>query len=665
MMEWMELSFEMLHSLCIAILLAAGKSLPLILIAIAVTWLLRRLLTARHLVCIWGLVVLRLLMPFSYSSAFSLQSPIAYWLTTASNDDAFVQTELLPKPLVENSLQSWIPANSAPHAVAQTVTEYSALDESLEIIVGLASLIAACVACVLLMRAVIAHWLFARRLSRSANCADSEVLQCLNEQCSALNLRTVPRLKVIPGLRSPAVFGLLRPTICLPENLLASTSAQERVWILRHELAHIIHRDAWWSTIASVVNSLHWFNPIAWFVSNRLRSSIELSADEVALAGCDTQAVVGYGRLLLRFAEQDNTPRFHAKALALVPLSHARNLQHRILKLTEVHTQIPWWSSHLFALLFLALAICGMTDAASPRQVIQPLINMPDDVSQLNEATVGYMGSDTHAGSNEAAEKTSTRVYDLEPCLKRLETQSGSAHTAEQEFDAAIKMFVPESNVHRDGSRLVADLTENQHKCVSHFIEAWALSGNRQVTIEMRVIQTRVDMVSSKIWSTNRIKEFDHQGAQPFAAAVIDEDMLRSLVVAVQSDTRTNILFAPRVTMFNGQRGTIASKTTRPFVTGVQPDEAGNLKPHVQLFDDGMEVDISAVIQDDESLSLTTRLELKNIGKIEMANLPLPDERYAKPNVTVQVPSVNASLSQPLCDCVQGNRFDCSPRSLR
>ena len=85
-------------------------------------------------------------------------------------------------------------------------------------------------------------------------------------------------MREVPSLNAPALFGLFRKTICLPRGLTETLNEQELRWVIRHELAHIRRRDIPVVIIASIANALHWFNPIVWIITSRLRAAIEIAA---------------------------------------------------------------------------------------------------------------------------------------------------------------------------------------------------------------------------------------------------------------------------------------------------------------------------------------------------------------------------------------------------
>src|SRR6185503_17584551 len=84
-------------------------------------------------------------------------------------------------------------------------------------------------------------------------------------------------------LDSPAVLGLLRPTIVVPHAALDWPLERCRL-VAVHELAHVRRRDVLAQAMADVACALHWYNPLVWIGARRLRIERELAADDAVLA---------------------------------------------------------------------------------------------------------------------------------------------------------------------------------------------------------------------------------------------------------------------------------------------------------------------------------------------------------------------------------------------
>ncbi|MFG6432239.1 M56 family metallopeptidase [Roseateles sp. LYH14W] len=115
----------------------------------------------------------------------------------------------------------------------------------------------------------------------------------------------------LPAGSSPALVGLLRPRVALPVDFEQRFSPAERELILAHEQVHQARLDNLWNLLACALTALHWWNPVAWWGSRRLRADQELACDAAVLA-TRPDALADYTRALL--AAHDHTP--HGAPLA-------------------------------------------------------------------------------------------------------------------------------------------------------------------------------------------------------------------------------------------------------------------------------------------------------------------------------------------------------------
>lgn len=98
----------------------------------------------------------------------------------------------------------------------------------------------------------------------------------------------------------PIIIGLWRPVILVPATLL-NLDPQEIEMLLRHELAHIARKDAWWNFLALFIETLLFFHPGVWWMTRRLRVTRERLADERALQSEGDRQILA--RALLNLAD--------------------------------------------------------------------------------------------------------------------------------------------------------------------------------------------------------------------------------------------------------------------------------------------------------------------------------------------------------------------------
>lgn len=102
---------------------------------------------------------------------------------------------------------------------------------------------------------------------------------------------------VMEGLPSPCLFGVLRPAVYV------TPAAAERPDTLRHVLAHELthyrHRDHIWSVLRCLALAFHWYNPLVWLAVLLSKRDGELACDEGAVARLGEGERIPYGRTLV------------------------------------------------------------------------------------------------------------------------------------------------------------------------------------------------------------------------------------------------------------------------------------------------------------------------------------------------------------------------------
>ena len=94
----------------------------------------------------------------------------------------------------------------------------------------------------------------------------------------------------------PTVIGWLRPMILLPASALVGLSPQQLESLLVHELAHIRRHNYLVNLVQTTVETLLFYHPAVWWVSQQVREEREDCCDDLAVAVCGD--VLVYARAL-------------------------------------------------------------------------------------------------------------------------------------------------------------------------------------------------------------------------------------------------------------------------------------------------------------------------------------------------------------------------------
>jgi beta-lactamase regulating signal transducer with metallopeptidase domain len=147
----------------------------------------------------------------------------------------------------------------------------------------------------------------AERLRRSCQPLDNpQVTQLLAEARRAVGLAREVRVVVTDKLTSPAVVGVLVPTLVLPLTLVTTLTPEQIHFILLHELAHIRRGDYLANLFQFFIEAVLFFNPAVWWISHQVRREREASCDALAIELSGAPA--DYARTLVHVAESALTP---------------------------------------------------------------------------------------------------------------------------------------------------------------------------------------------------------------------------------------------------------------------------------------------------------------------------------------------------------------------
>ena len=86
-----------------------------------------------------------------------------------------------------------------------------------------------------------------------------------------------------PTLLEPAVFGVFRPVILLPEGILDRLTTVQLKGVIAHEICHVNNRDNLIATLHMFVETVFWFHPLVWWIGKRMVEERERACDEEVL----------------------------------------------------------------------------------------------------------------------------------------------------------------------------------------------------------------------------------------------------------------------------------------------------------------------------------------------------------------------------------------------
>ena len=309
----------------------AAVFLKLLNLSISASWLVLAVLVLRLVskrspkwmnVLLWGIVALRLVLPFSVESALSL-IPSAETVSPA-----VVQFD--PAPTITSGvsiIDNAVNPSLSEHFAAVPTMSVNPLYVWTEIagwvwLIGLGAM---------LLYALVSYLRLRRRVRVSLPVQDHIYL------CDAIS--------------SPFILGVVKPRIYLPSGL----DEVQRQNVLSHEQAHLARRDHWWKPLGFALLAVYWFNPVLWLAYALLCRDIELACDERVIRTMDESAVKTYSTVLLACS----MPR---KAVITCPLAFGEvGVKERVKN--ALHYKKPaFWVVAASVAVCVVVAVCFLTN---------------------------------------------------------------------------------------------------------------------------------------------------------------------------------------------------------------------------------------------------------------------------------------------------------------
>jgi len=309
----------------------AAVFLKLLNLSISASWLVLAVLVLRLVskrspkwvnVLLWGIVALRLVLPFSIESALSL-IPSAETVSPAAVQFDPAPTITSGVSVIDNAVNPSLSEHFAavPTASVNPLYVWAYLAGWVWLI-GLGAM---------LLYALVSYLRLRRRVSVSLPVQDHIYL------CDAIS--------------SPFILGVVKPHIYLPSGL----DEVQRQNVLAHERAHLARRDHWWKPLGFTLLAVYWFNPVLWLAYTLLCRDIELACDERVIRTMDESAVKTYSTVLLACS----MPR---KAVITCPLAFGEvGVKERVKN--ALHYKKPaFWVVAASVAVCVVVAVCFLTN---------------------------------------------------------------------------------------------------------------------------------------------------------------------------------------------------------------------------------------------------------------------------------------------------------------
>lgn len=627
---------------------------------------------------LWLLVVLRLMIPFAPASPASLQNLFVGVQAPIFADQHASGVCLTPAPdtFVPDAgdpMAPWpdAPAGAGIRAPATPASSdvWSSIFDNLVgalLAIWLLGLLAS------LTWALVGSRRLIRRVSKSPASRDERLVRLMDECRSAMSVRREVPIVILSDLANPALMGLFKPRLLLPAPGLQALSDGQVKMLMLHELAHLKRWDIAVNWLLVLVRAVHWWNPVFWLSSARLRSCREQACDAQVIKHLGSEQRGDYGDLLVSLLEKSADSRswrvlLPSALMGLLPPSlRNRAFRRRLRALQSARPAGGPLRRSLAAVLVVTLLGVGFTDA------VEPAPDIVDDLPLLSLSSNVIASADGTPPAEDAVFEE--RTYDVSGLLDRL----ASREQARERLRALLRnaltcvevMGGKKPRFTLNGTELRVEQTADQHEALAHVLKAWDESGFVWLTAEFWMIRTKRDLASSAGVEWKNLEAFaegtddlpiqrlTHSSASvpngpvvraslnveeylPVLVQSLNEKQASSFTQAAQADSGSIREFSPKMTLLNGQQALVFSKVIRPFVVGLRQTPAGKYQPIIRIVDDGVKLRLRTTLGSDaKTVQCDIVLELSRILDVKKASTPLKTGDKTSRGVTIQIPRV-------------------------
>lgn len=216
----------------------------------------------RRIICIlWAIPLIRFLVPFGVSGKYSLMN----FISEIANKSVIKTVKVYENVSFTNSVQ-----------VAEKYVPFEYKTNLLEDIFSIAFIAWIVIALFLLAALIVVYIISKHEIKNAKHLRDNIYLS--------------------GNITSPAVYGIIRAKIILPENY----DKSRLNYVLLHETSHIKRKDNFWRTAALFTACIHWFNPLVWIFLHFFICDTESACDEKAIKDLSEEQIKEYSYTLLK-----------------------------------------------------------------------------------------------------------------------------------------------------------------------------------------------------------------------------------------------------------------------------------------------------------------------------------------------------------------------------
>ena len=492
----------------------------------------------------WIILILRMVFPFAFENIPSV--------VHISMDESIFEPILIEEGMITTGFSS---------ELSQNVQGWSIQGDDLFLLLWFVCAI------ILGMYILAKNIKFHNDIKKEPLLTNKKILALLEECKKRMKVRTPLEITLTCKIKSPALFGYIKPRLLLPVGVIEKLDYAELSYIFMHELGHLKRHDIGISWIMTFLQIFQWFNPLVWLAFHQMRIDQESACDASVLSRIKRNHKIEYASTIVGFLESFCQNR---KLPAMVGILENRaQIKKRIIMIVNYRRyskMMRLFSTTLLIVIgvlffsFASFAKVKHEQAGIDSLAFQPIVN---------EDPVNPVVQDVGVKYGDETVKVTGNIQDA-PLIFQGE---GEGETSQVESDKKIPIAFGVNN----GANIKKRIRAVESAKVSRYIPITfqEKSVEKEKAYENSDSKSRVALIHAKDFDTGSEKKTDRSAENDDNVSIASQRrIIKDKINSEKTDNKTKIVLAdvPDINIKD-------KKETVLLKDGIQEESVKGLKP--------------------------------------------------------------------------------------
>ena len=198
---------------------------------------------------------------------------------------------------------------------------------------------------------------------------DPVVTKVLEDCIEKMSLKRKIKIVICEEVIFPSVYGITNPVIMFPINLKKLVQQEDIKYIILHELAHIKRMDTLMSVIIMILRGIYWFNPIVHYAFKQMEQDKEIACDALAMTYINSQERRRYGEIILNLLVKTMRSKSNSNSIAIEAVLKKNSKVKRRISMIGIFNKKTYSLSFMTCIVIGIVALLGLTRSNNSNSV--------------------------------------------------------------------------------------------------------------------------------------------------------------------------------------------------------------------------------------------------------------------------------------------------------